>query len=79
MKPIEINDSMNWKLSTFTIIALAALISGCSGERSGATGWAYNSTTNGGFESNLFTTKKQLQGSFSWKVEPSPWAKLKTI
>jgi gliding motility-associated lipoprotein GldJ len=62
MKPIEINDSMNWKLSTFTIIALAALISGCSGERSGATGWAYNSTTNGGFEKQPFYNQETAPG-----------------
>ncbi|MBV42195.1 MAG: gliding motility lipoprotein GldJ [Crocinitomicaceae bacterium] len=62
MKPIEINTNMNWRLSTFTVIALATLISGCSGERSGATGWAYNSSQNGGFERQPFFEQETAPG-----------------
>ena len=62
MKPIEINNNMNWRLSTFTLIALAALISGCSGERSGATGWAYNTSGNGGFERQAFFAQETAPG-----------------
>ena len=62
MKPIELNDIMNWKLSTFTIIALAALVSGCTGDRSGATGWAYNNTQNGGFEKQPFFSQETAPG-----------------
>ena len=53
---------MNWRLSTFTVIALATLISGCSGERSGATGWAYNSSQNGGFERQPFFEQETAPG-----------------
>ena len=62
MKPIEINNNMNWRLSTFTLIALAALISGCSGERSGATGWAFNTSGNGGFERQAFFAQETAPG-----------------
>jgi gliding motility-associated lipoprotein GldJ len=62
MKTTEINNNMKWRLSTFTVIALATLISGCSGERSGATGWAYNTSENGGFEHQPFFTQETAPG-----------------
>lgn len=37
-------------LSMLAAIAVVVLVSSCGKERSGATGWAYNDESNGGFE-----------------------------
>lgn len=40
----------------------ATLITGCFGDRSGATGWAYNDATNGGFERQPFFEQETAPG-----------------
>ena len=53
-------------------------LNGCYYERSGSTGWAYNFSENGGFERTPTSNRKPALDSFSWKAEPSPWAKSTT-
>ncbi|PCJ80674.1 MAG: gliding motility lipoprotein GldJ [Bacteroidetes bacterium] len=47
---------MTWKQpsSILSLLAVLTILSGCYYERSGATGWSYNSTDNGGFEKPTF-------------------------
>jgi formylglycine-generating enzyme required for sulfatase activity len=47
---------MTWKQPTsiLSLFVLLTILSGCYYERSGATGWNYNNTNNGGFEKPTF-------------------------
>jgi len=47
---------MTWKQPTsiLSLFVLMAALTGCFQERSGATGWSYNSSDNGGFEKSSF-------------------------
>ena len=53
---------MNWKCIAPMMLFSAFLISGCTGERSGATGWAYNDPLNGGFERQPFFEQETAPG-----------------
>ncbi|MDE0872192.1 MAG: gliding motility lipoprotein GldJ, partial [Flavobacteriales bacterium] len=53
---------MNWKCIAPMMLFSAFLISGCTGERSGATGWAYNDPSNGGFERQPFFEQETAPG-----------------
>ena len=56
---------MTWKQPTsiLSLFVLMAALTGCFKERSGATGWKYNSSDNGGFEKDAnFTFTEQQTG-----------------
>lgn len=62
MKPIGTLHNMNWKLSAIAFFAISAVLSSCTGERSGATGWAYNDSSNGGFEKRPYFGQETAPG-----------------
>ena len=62
MKPTRTNNTMNWKFYALGLFAFAFVFSGCTPERSGATGWAYNDTTNGGFEKRPYAGQETAPG-----------------
>ena len=78
MKPTRTLNTMNWKFIAFGFLASGWILSGCTPERSGATGWAYNDTANGGFERRPYGGKKQPQDLSLSKAEHSRWVKSKT-
>ena len=53
---------MNQSLNLGLIIVGAALLSGCQFEKSGATGWNYNDSKNGGFEKAPFEEQENGPG-----------------
>ena len=53
---------MNWKCYALGLFAFAFIFSGCTPERSGATGWAYNDTENGGFEKRPYYGQETAPG-----------------
>ncbi len=53
---------MNKHLNIGLLIAGAALLSGCQFEKSGATGWNYNDSKNGGFEKAPFVEQENGPG-----------------
>ena len=53
---------MNWKFTVPMMLFAAFLLSGCIGDRSGATGWAYNDPANGGFERQPFFEQETAPG-----------------
>ena len=53
---------MNWKFTAPLMFLGALLLSGCIGDRSGATGWAYNDPANGGFERQPFFEQETAPG-----------------
>ncbi len=56
---------MKFSLKNWSIICASAmllLLSSCTEERSGATGWSYNSAENGGFEKPLFVEQETGPG-----------------
>ena len=53
---------MNQLRNTSLIIAGAALLTGCQFEKSGATGWNYNDSKNGGFEKAPFEEQENGPG-----------------
>lgn len=53
---------MNWKFTAPMMFFGALLLTGCIGDRSGATGWAYNDPTNGGFERQPFFEQETAPG-----------------
>ncbi|HBL37482.1 MAG TPA: gliding motility lipoprotein GldJ, partial [Flavobacteriales bacterium] len=53
---------MNWKFIAFGFLASGWILSGCTPERSGATGWAYNDTANGGFERRPYGEQETAPG-----------------
>ena len=55
---------MTWKqpTSTLSLFVMIAALTGCFKERSGATGWSYNSSDNGGFEKPSFFEQKTGPG-----------------
>jgi formylglycine-generating enzyme required for sulfatase activity len=54
---------MNWKYFALGLAASAMVLSSCRPERSGATGWAYNDTSNGGFEKQRFFEQSTPPGT----------------
>ena len=53
---------MNWKFTAPMMFFGALLLTGCIGDRSGATGWAYNDPSNGGFEKQPFFEQETAPG-----------------
>ena len=53
---------MNWKFTAPMMLFGALLLTGCIGDRSGATGWAYNDPANGGFERQPFFEQETAPG-----------------
>ena len=55
---------MTWKQPTsiLSLFVMIAALTGCFKERSGATGWSYNSSDNGGFEKPSFFEQKTGPG-----------------
>ena len=55
---------MTWKQPTsiLSLFVMIAALTGCLKERSGATGWSYNSSDNGGFEKPSFFEQKTGPG-----------------
>ena len=62
MKPTRTLNTMNWKFIAFGFLASGWILSGCTPERSGATGWAYNDTANGGFERRPYGEQETAPG-----------------
>ena len=62
MKPTRTNNTMNWKYFALGLAASAMVLSSCTPERSGATGWAYNDTSNGGFEKRFYAGQETAPG-----------------
>ena len=62
MKPTRTYNTMNWKYFALGLAASAMVLSSCTPERSGATGWAYNDTSNGGFEKRMYAGQETAPG-----------------
>ena len=62
MKPTRTYTTMNWKYFALGLAASALVLSSCTPERSGATGWAYNDTSNGGFEKRFYAGQETAPG-----------------
>ena len=53
---------MNWKFIALGFFASTLSFTSCTPERSGATGWAYNETSNGGFERRPYLGQETAPG-----------------
>lgn len=53
---------MNWKFIALGFFATTLSFTSCAPERSGATGWAYNDTSNGGFERRPYLGQETAPG-----------------
>jgi gliding motility-associated lipoprotein GldJ len=62
MKPTRTLNTMNWKFIALGFCATTLSFTSCTPERSGATGWAYNETTNGGFERRPYLGQETAPG-----------------
>jgi len=62
MKPTRTLNTMNWKFIALGFFASTLSFTSCTPERSGATGWAYNETSNGGFERRPYLGQETAPG-----------------
>jgi len=62
MKPTRTLNTMNWKFIALGFFATTLSFTSCAPERSGATGWAYNDTSNGGFERRPYLGQETAPG-----------------